>query len=87
MSSSPPSNAETESARRYVSDVFAIRMETIGSIADLLAQQATMGSARRLLGQLPRRGPRDERSRGRGQGGQDVPTDPEPHRRRRRTST
>jgi zinc protease len=43
MTSSPPSDAETESARRYLSDVFAIRMETIGSIADLLAQQSSMG--------------------------------------------
>jgi predicted Zn-dependent peptidase len=43
MLSAPPTDAETESARRYLSDVFAIRMETIGSIADLLAQQSSMG--------------------------------------------
>ncbi len=42
MTSSLPSATETESARRYLSDVFAIRMETIGSIADLLAQQSSM---------------------------------------------
>jgi zinc protease len=43
MSSNPASDAETESARRYLSDVFAIRMETIGSIAELLCQEASMG--------------------------------------------
>jgi zinc protease len=43
MSKNPPSDSETESARRYLSDVFAIRMETIGSIADLLAQQSSIG--------------------------------------------
>src|SRR6202041_184554 len=43
MTASPPTDSETESARRYLSDVFAIRMETIGSIADLLAQQSAMG--------------------------------------------
>jgi zinc protease len=43
MIASPPTDSETASARRYLSDVFAIRMETIGSIADLLAQQASMG--------------------------------------------
>jgi zinc protease len=43
MTSSPPSGGETQAARRYLSDVFAIRMETIGSIADLLAQQSSMG--------------------------------------------
>ena len=29
---------ETETARRYLSDVFAIRMETIGSIADMIVE-------------------------------------------------
>jgi zinc protease len=42
MTTDPATPAETESARRYLSDVFAIRMETIGSIADLLAQQSAM---------------------------------------------
>ncbi len=43
MTSSPPSSAETESARRYISDVFAIRMETIGSIADMVVMQESFG--------------------------------------------
>jgi zinc protease len=36
MTSAPPTSSETEIARSYVSDVFAIRMETIGSIADMV---------------------------------------------------
>jgi zinc protease len=43
MSTSPAGEAETDSARRYLSDVFALRMETIGSIAELLCQEASMG--------------------------------------------
>lgn len=43
MISSPPTAAETEGARRYISDVFAIRMETIGSIADMVVTQETFG--------------------------------------------
>jgi predicted Zn-dependent peptidase len=43
MTSSPPSSSEVESARRYISDVFAIRMETIGSIADMVATQISFG--------------------------------------------
>jgi zinc protease len=43
MVSSPPTPGETESARRYISDVFAIRMETIGSIADMVVTQETFG--------------------------------------------
>ena len=43
MTSSPPTAAETASARRYISDVFAIRMETIGSIADMVVTQETYG--------------------------------------------
>ena len=43
MTSSPPTAAETESARRYISDVFAIRMETIGSIADMVVTQESFG--------------------------------------------
>lgn len=33
---------EVETARRYLSDVFAIRMETIGSIADMVAELWTL---------------------------------------------
>lgn len=43
MISSPPSAAEVETARRYLSDVFAIRMETIGSIADMVVSQEQLG--------------------------------------------
>lgn len=43
MTSSPPTTGETASARRYISDVFAIRMETIGSIADLVVTEETLG--------------------------------------------
>ena len=43
MTSSPPTAAETASARRYISDVFAIRMETIGSIADMVVTQESFG--------------------------------------------
>jgi zinc protease len=34
---------ETVGARRYLSDVFAIRMETVGSIANMTAELATLG--------------------------------------------
>lgn len=43
LTTSPPATAETENARRFVSDVFAIRMETIGSIADLVVTQEQLG--------------------------------------------
>ena len=43
MTSSPPTAAETASARRFISDIFAIRMETIGSIADMVVLQETLG--------------------------------------------
>jgi zinc protease len=36
-------DAETATARRYLSDVFAIRMETIGSIADMVAELVNLG--------------------------------------------
>ncbi len=39
----PPTAAETETARRYLSDVFAVRMETIGAIADMVVTQETLG--------------------------------------------
>jgi predicted Zn-dependent peptidase len=37
-----PTEEETETARRYLSDVFALRTETIGSIADMIAELATL---------------------------------------------
>jgi predicted Zn-dependent peptidase len=43
MQTDPPSPQETETARRYLSDVFAVRMETIGSIADMVVTQETFG--------------------------------------------
>jgi zinc protease len=43
MATQPPDSSETESARRYLSDVFAIRMETIGSIANMVVQQTELG--------------------------------------------
>lgn len=43
MRTSPPSPSETETARRYLSDVFAIRMETIGSIAEMVVGQEELG--------------------------------------------
>ncbi|MBS2014403.1 MAG: insulinase family protein [Deltaproteobacteria bacterium] len=43
MTTSPPTTAETFTARRFLSDTFAIRMETIGSIADMVATQDVLG--------------------------------------------
>lgn len=43
MTSSPPTASETETARRYLSDVFALRMETIGAIGDMVVTQDTFG--------------------------------------------
>lgn len=43
MTSAPPTEQETVTARRFLSDIFAIRMETIGSIADLVVTQETFG--------------------------------------------
>jgi zinc protease len=39
----PVTDRETAIATRYLSDIFAIRMETIGSIADLIVQQDELG--------------------------------------------
>lgn len=43
MATAPPTAAETESARRYLSDVFAVRMETVGAIADLVVKEDALG--------------------------------------------
>jgi predicted Zn-dependent peptidase len=43
MTTSPPTDEETRTARRYASDVFAIRMETIGSIADMVTTLEIFG--------------------------------------------
>ncbi len=42
MVETPPSPSETEQARRYLGDVFAIRMETVGAIADLIVEQEAL---------------------------------------------
>ncbi len=42
MPASGVTDQETETARRYLSDVFAIRMETIGSIADMVVEADTL---------------------------------------------
>jgi len=38
MRTSPPTDEEVIAARRYLSDIFAVRMETIGAISDMVAQ-------------------------------------------------
>ena len=43
MKSAPPTAAETETSRRYLSDVFSVRMETIGAIADMVVAQESLG--------------------------------------------
>jgi predicted Zn-dependent peptidase len=43
MTTSPPSQPETDTARRYLADIFAVRMETIGSVADLVVTAETLG--------------------------------------------
>lgn len=43
MKSNPPSQLETETARRYLSDIFAIYMETVGSIASLVGTAEVLG--------------------------------------------
>lgn len=43
MKASPPTTTETETARRYLSDIFGIYMETVGSIATLVATAEVMG--------------------------------------------
>ncbi|MBX3229964.1 MAG: insulinase family protein [Labilithrix sp.] len=43
MATSPPSAQETETARRYLSDSFAIYMETVGAIASLVGTQESLG--------------------------------------------
>jgi len=43
ISRAPISENEVAGARRFLSDVFAVRIETIGSIANLLAVQDALG--------------------------------------------
>jgi zinc protease len=43
IGSQPIGVAEVESARRLLSDIFAIRMETVGSVADMIVTQRELG--------------------------------------------
>jgi predicted Zn-dependent peptidase len=43
MRTSPPTAEETDAARRYLGDTLALGMETIGSFADMLVLQASLG--------------------------------------------
>jgi len=43
MKSAPPNATEVQTARRYLSDIFALRMETVGSIAEMVVTQETFG--------------------------------------------
>jgi len=38
MRTSPPTDREVVTARRYLSDIFAVHMETLGAIADMIAE-------------------------------------------------
>jgi predicted Zn-dependent peptidase len=42
MRASPPADADVAASRRYLSDIFAVRMETIGAIADLVGSLRTL---------------------------------------------
>jgi zinc protease len=39
----PPSATEVDAARRYLSDIFAVRMETVGAIADMVVLASSLG--------------------------------------------
>ncbi len=43
IASQPIDDAEVASATRYLSDIFAVRMETIGAVADLVVAQTALG--------------------------------------------
>jgi zinc protease len=43
MKTEPPTPPEVDTARRFLSDIFAIRMETVGSIAEMVVTQETFG--------------------------------------------
>jgi zinc protease len=45
MRTSPPTDDDVAVARRFQSDIFAVRMETIGSIADMVSQLRELGLA------------------------------------------
>jgi len=43
IANQPIDDSEVASATRYLSDIFAVRMETIGAVADLVVAQTAMG--------------------------------------------
>ena len=43
MRASPPTDGEVATARRYLSDIFSVRMETLGAISDMVAQLSELG--------------------------------------------
>jgi predicted Zn-dependent peptidase len=43
ISTDAPSDDELNTARRYLSDIFAVRMETIGSVADMVVSLKVLG--------------------------------------------
>ena len=43
IANQPIDDAEVASATRYLSDIFAVRMETIGAVADLVVAQTALG--------------------------------------------
>jgi predicted Zn-dependent peptidase len=43
MTTAPPTFDEVDTARRYLGDIFAVRMETVGAIADMIVTQETFG--------------------------------------------
>jgi predicted Zn-dependent peptidase len=43
ISSEPASNDELNTARRYLADIFAVRMETIGAVSDMVVSLRVMG--------------------------------------------
>jgi predicted Zn-dependent peptidase len=40
--SAPPTEPEVQSARRYLSDIFAVQMESVGSIAELVVKEESL---------------------------------------------
>jgi predicted Zn-dependent peptidase len=43
ISTEPASNEELDTARRYLADVFAIRMETVGAVSDMVVSLRALG--------------------------------------------
>jgi len=43
IASEPASNDELDTARRFLADVFAVRMETVGAVADMVVSLRVLG--------------------------------------------